>query len=87
MVGFITLTHDGPIRDSAIKTLQQHKIQIPILSIPSRGTSSKGIPIPHNNQFHNHHHQYSNFNKGLVANRHPMSMCLPIRRHKRTPIN
>ena len=64
-------------------------LKIRILSLDShiRETKSHDIPIyPHNKTSdRNHHHQLLNFNQDLLTNLHQMSMCLHIRRHKKTP--
>ena len=87
MVDFVSLILDGSIWDLVIRIMQPLKTKIPSLSNHIRETNFHGIPTHHHSKTsnRNHHHQSLNFTQELVANLHQTSMCLHIRRHKKTP--
>ena len=85
---FTTPITGGPTQVLVIRIQQLLKIKILSPSNHIRETNFNGIPTHHHSKIfnHNHHHQQSpNTIKELVANLHQMSMCLHIRRHKKTP--
>ena len=82
---FTTPITGGLTQVSVIETLLPLKIRILSLSSHIRETSFHGIPIhPHNKTSNRNHHQSLNFNQELLANLRQMSMCLHIRRYKKT---